>query len=991
MKKLLLITAAIAAFMLFCVKDVNAQNIDTTRSKAFGYAWTQAELDSFPQKTNLPTIYLQIYKTTVNDDGTNVTTTFTDGSLEELGTIFNLKNSWYYITKVTVRDDNGTIKERRDWAGVRGRGNSTWNIGYGNYKRPLRIKFLTKTPLLTTQVNGAEVNNYANEKSWTLLANSLDATLIRNGMTAEVSKYLGLEFTPAAVYADLVVNGKYMGNYQISDQVQVGQKRVPVIENVGYFFEFNSDKGQVMKEDPYFNLSNDGFGWDSYVNVKSPEADLQTIDGQTKDPKFDKLRSHIVKVAKLAQNGPYNTTASWRKYVDIESAVNAFITEDIAGNYDGVVANNYAYMPDIYSKIFFGPIWDTDLAWGCLTNGNDMTEKHLWEGESHAFGEVVKKLYENDPYFVKALYERWREVYNNGELITYLTGKVDELKERIKVSAALNYDTGVNGAGHYVQKDSWADSNSYGKLEDAYDVMKTFITNHITWLNNDYEAKYYELSCQALPELVDEGEGGGGEDNPTGLVHEGLNAFWGYGEDTYYYYGSKNIIKEGATLTITLTGGTNFQMWTNNANKLYDANSSGWTYSNEDSQFIYSRNLTSEDVEAIKNNGYVFAIVMWNAECTSLTIEGGESGGGEDNPDCTHDYADCNFEPLGDGTYRRVCNICSTPELEGEPYYQFIIYPENDTELTMMGTTWRPEDLGTDTQGNALYPNAIAKVKVTADVAANIKDGVNIVNVTGEQVCQNLVITDGHPYYCDKKFTAIKSTYSRKMKNDWGTIILPYKYQQASNETASFYHLSAVNESADGRITLLLMPINPDIDGDASAYTPVFVKRKGNAEAITVDGENITVKKSTADKSSSTVADWTLYGAIEQTETVTDEYAYYVANNTFYQNDGSFQVNPFRAYIKYSGLDLPAKTIGITADGDEDIASSLQTVSTDDCLAIFIDNGQISVGAPADMNVAITTLGGARVKSANMAKGSTITVSVPAGIYLVNGVKVLVK
>ena len=43
------------------------------------------------------------------------------------------------------------------------------------------------------------------------------------------------------------------------------------------------------------------------------------------------------------------------------------------------------------------------------------------------------------------------------------------------------------------------------------------------------------------------------------------------------------------------------------------------------------------------------------------------------------------------------------------------------------------------------------------------------------------------------------------------------------------------------------------------------------------------------------------------------------------------------------------------------------------------------------MNVAITTLGGALVKSANMAKGSTITVSVPAGIYLVNGVKVLVK
>ena len=59
--------------------------------------------------------------------------------------------------------------------------------------------------------------------------------------------------------------------------------------------------------------------------------------------------------------------------------------------------------------------------------------------------------------------------------------------------------------------------------------------------------------------------------------------------------------------------------------------------------------------------------------------------------------------------------------------------------------------------------------------------------------------------------------------------------------------------------------------------------------------------------------------------------------------------------------------------------------------AIFIDNGQISVGAPTDMNITVTTTGGALVKSARIAKGSTITVRVPAGIYLVNGVKVLVK
>ena len=486
------------------------------------------------------------------------------------------------------------------------------------------------------------------------------------------------------------------------------------------------------------------------------------------------------------------------------------------------------------------------------------------------------------------------------------------------------------------------------------------------------------MGCASLPEIQD-------NENIDGeFVDAGMNAFWGFGEHAYYLYGSSSTFTEGATLTLVTTDQSfdiNYGQW----NTLYKNSSEGWTTAEENGYYTYSRELTADDVEHIKSNGYMIAILVWNnGECMEATLNGGSEG-------CEHDYTNCTYAVLGDGTYRRICTICSTPDIDGEPYYQFVIYPESATERTMMGTTWKPEDAGTDAQGNALYPNAIAKVKVTADVAANIKDGVNIVNVTGEQVCQNLVITDGHPYYCDKKFTAVKSTYSRKMKNDWGTIILPYKYQQASNETASFYHLSGVNEMSDGKLTLILTAINPSIDGNASAYTPVFFKRKSGSSTITVDGENITVKKSTADKSSSTVADWTLYGAIEQTETVTDEYAYYVANNTFYQNDGSFTVNPFRAYIKYSGLDLPAKTIGITDTDNDDIASSLQTVSTDDCLAIFIDNGQISVGAPADMNVTITTIGGALVKSANMVKGSTISVSVPAGIYLVNGVKVLVK
>ena len=59
----------------------------------------------------------------------------------------------------------------------------------------------------------------------------------------------------------------------------------------------------------------------------------------------------------------------------------------------------------------------------------------------------------------------------------------------------------------------------------------------------------------------------------------------------------------------------------------------------------------------------------------------------------------------------------------------------------------------------------------------------NIYNNTkdeaGNQVCPDFRLTDGHPYYGPNKFVATKAHYTRSVKNDWGTIVLPYKYQVA--------------------------------------------------------------------------------------------------------------------------------------------------------------------------------------------------------------------
>lgn len=842
----------------WCVQ-VKAQE-ETDRTKAYGYQFTETELAQYPQKTNLPTVYLEVYKTTVVDGKAQPIAEGETPELEDLNTVFGTKNDWYYNAQIIIRDDNGTIEERKEPTTVRGRGNATWDI-FDSKKKPLRLKFPQKTALLG--------DDYANEKSWTLLANHLDITLIRNAMANEVGKKVGLEFCPAYKFVDFVVNNTYMGTYQISDQVQVAPKRVPIDESTGYFVEFNGAKRAGFLEDPYMKVG------DVYVNIKSPdpepEYELNKSDEElfynkegnvTKDPKYDALKSRLEMMNLQVSNGSY--AVNWQKYVDLTVAVNAFIGEDITGNHDGPVANNYAYMNDIDSKLCFGPLWDFDLAWGCY---DSMKEKHFWEEETATFGSLCKKVYENDPYFVKALYERWQEVYNEGELISYLQGRAQALAEGISESAALNF-TARDGGGAGEPLSNWA--NSYQSYDAAITAMKSFIETHLKWLDSQYQAKYEALGCANLPAIPE-----------TGLVHNSTNE---WGGKVYSFIPRKaSDVRVGAELTITIADGGRI--------------------SNPSPSFLSSgsRTLSTGDVEAIQAVGNVLSFVVYDGTCTSVTLV---------PPPCeVHDYTDYVLQE--DGTYKLACSVCSELKEDSETYYKFTVYPETATSTELFATRWQPDEA---------TPNAIATVTITPGLEQHI-EGYNIVNTTkdnaGNKVCPDFRLTDGHPYYSDDTFVATKATYSRGVTNDWGTMILPFNYQ-VSAATANCYQLSALTGEGNEQ-KLVLSPLT-----EVDAYVPVFFKRAESAAIVAVEGENVTVTKTTKKNltmAATAVDGWTLKGVMETlkidvtTEPWLGKNVYYISNNQFWHATGKVNIKPFRAYLE--STQAVSSAIGLMVDDGE--------------------------------------------------------------------------
>jgi hypothetical protein len=286
---------------------------------------------------------------------------------------------------------------------IRGRGNSTWSWP----KKPYRLKFDKKTSLF-----GAE-----KAKSWVLLANYIDPTLIMNTVTFELGRRMGLPYTNHATPVELFLNGVYQGSYVLTEQMQVGKGRVDIDEDAGFFVELDS----YYDEDPKFRT-------DLYnlpVMIKSPE-DLTDSSGYD----FVKTAINALETAMAASAFP---ESGYRDLIDMYTFVDFLLINEMVGNVElGHPKSTYMYKDAGEGKISMGPLWDFDWAFGYSGSGHNYFNTPLSRNGSHAF---FQRFFD-DPAFTAQYKAHWNTNY---AAIAGITAFIDEEAAKIKKSQALNF------------------------------------------------------------------------------------------------------------------------------------------------------------------------------------------------------------------------------------------------------------------------------------------------------------------------------------------------------------------------------------------------------------------------------------------------------------------------------------------------------------------------------------------------------------------------
>lgn len=487
--------------------------------------WIQVSVDNGSETisdqiffSKLPVVYIE----TENQAPIVSKDTYIQASLSIQG------NDTYNSSTTTLYDGATEIK---------GRGNSTWGLP----KKPYKLKLDKK----------ADLFGFGKNKHWVLLANYYDTSYMRNKLAYDLSGAMGMPYMQS-VLTDVVLNGQYVGNYQLCEQIRVDKKRVNIFdweeeaktiaETIAAMHSFSKDD-----EDALSKQMEENFAWVTTNQVEyngatytiSDYSEINDIDGgylleldsnmdevskfttnkqqpiMFKSPEFvntnDAMFTYVKEYIQAFEDAVYadDYTAIYqgeRKHYsalfDMDSLIDYWLINEIFFNEDAMKKSTYLYKDN--GELFkMGPVWDMDWSSGATQSAATPTDQwHTLYFSMNAqqwqwYKELVK-----DPYFLKQAQIRYWQIRNT--LIQDMLDSIDPISQEISESAQASMD-------------AWGQGNYDQKVQE----LKNWLTKRMAFLDSKLQS--YETIAQEFHVLDETKELSITYEDGTALSSDSLN------------------------------------------------------------------------------------------------------------------------------------------------------------------------------------------------------------------------------------------------------------------------------------------------------------------------------------------------------------------------------------------------------------------------------------------------------------------------------------
>ena len=349
---------------------------------------------------------------------------------------------------------------------IKGRGNTTWHLP----KKPYKIKLDKKANLF----------GFGKNKHWVLLANYQDECLMRNKIAYDLSNELGL-VQMESTWVDVVLNGEYIGNYQLCEHIRIGSSRIDIFNWDDVIGDADETNLGWLTDDPTRNITG------GYLFELSHEYDeitkFKTDSGlkvMVKEPEYLKTNKEMLSYVRdfwqsleeawLSPDKHNEAGISWKEYADVDSMVAYWLVQEIMGNRDAVYKSRHAYK-DVDAPIVFGPVWDFD--WSSASAMVDASSTGWKVTLGHRVDNVFKYWLADAEFRSKAVvaYARLKDYLND---MVASGGLLDYYRSYILASACQN-------------EARWFFKRGF---EADFAEFQHFLSSRIWWLDSVLDSEY---------------------------------------------------------------------------------------------------------------------------------------------------------------------------------------------------------------------------------------------------------------------------------------------------------------------------------------------------------------------------------------------------------------------------------------------------------------------------------------------------------------------
>ena len=443
------------------------------------------------------------YAVTSGRTTANYTVSTMQGSADVAGMFLTIDE-----TRGTIEDMNADTLHETECRGtasfegkdyfisMKGRGNATWEKD----KKPYNITFYKGNEddagkKKVSLIKGVE------SKKWSLLANYLDNSRLRNKIGYDLAKGMGVGLDSR--YIDLWMNGQYIGNYLVTPKSDYQ------VTDEGFILELDNYK-EPEGGDPQFTL--EGLT-ETTITMDPPRYNRFTVKATGDDLTLDTDGIHAWMQEAFGAIEEYDSER-YLEYIDLDSWAKVYLLNEFYKNYD-IIAGSILMHRDgtaATDKLMAGPVWDLDNAIGrvnvCPHNGvskdrfdSDGAQRSADNWYLDRVG--TYKFQSSIPYVCwmqelgkhESFMTRVCEIYNEYQTtINSVNGSIDTQAELLESSARMDHakwSSGLTGANDYIRSKATYGSKPYAityvvtsTWDDAVANLKTYVSTRLKFLSD---------------------------------------------------------------------------------------------------------------------------------------------------------------------------------------------------------------------------------------------------------------------------------------------------------------------------------------------------------------------------------------------------------------------------------------------------------------------------------------------------------------------------